>query len=95
MAEITLVLYADSLRDELRLWAARKEDEKEMLEKRIAELEARNKRLERAVAWGQQRLDMLLREQKNMRGPEQRLVCDIIANGALLPDPTGGRHGKR
>lgn len=41
------------------------------------------------------KLDMLQREQRRMRDPERTLVCDIIANGALLPDPDGKRYGMR
>jgi hypothetical protein len=28
-----------------------------------------------------------------MRDPERTLVCDILANGTLLPDPNGERYG--
>ncbi len=45
------------------------------------------------IAWYQGRLDMLLHEQDWMRDPERTLLCDIIANGALLPDPDGKRYG--
>lgn len=30
-----------------------------------------------------------------MRDPERTLVCDILANAALLPDPKGLRYGKK
>lgn len=43
----------------------------------------------------QHRINMLAQEQKRMRDPERTLVCDIIANGQLLPDPTGTRYGPR
>ena len=43
--------------------------------------------------WYQRRVSMLAREQKRMRDPERTLVCDIIANGQLLPDPQGKRYG--
>jgi len=39
------------------------------------------------------RCDMLQAEQKRMRDPERTLVCDIPANGQLLPDPHGKRYG--
>ena len=28
-----------------------------------------------------------------MRDPERTIVCDILANGALLPDPNRRRYG--
>jgi len=39
------------------------------------------------------RLRLLSRVQKHLRDPERQLVCDIIANGQLLPDPSGQRYG--
>jgi len=39
------------------------------------------------------RLALLARVQKHMRDPERTLVCDILANGQLLPDPNGKRYG--
>jgi len=38
------------------------------------------------------KLDLLQKNQKYMRDPERTLVCDIIANGQLLPDPEGKRY---
>lgn len=43
--------------------------------------------------WYKHRVDMLAEHQKRMRDPERTLVCDIIANGQLLPDPDGSRYG--
>lgn len=43
--------------------------------------------------WYRHRMDMLARLQKRMRDPERQLVCDILANGQLLPDPKGKRYG--
>ena len=40
----------------------------------------------------QRRFDLLQKEQRRMREPERTLVCDILANGALLPDPLGVRY---
>ena len=34
-----------------------------------------------------QRVDLLQEQQKVMRDPERTIVCDVIANCALLPDP--------
>ena len=39
------------------------------------------------------RLDMLASAQVRMREPERTIVCDILANGGLLPDPSGDRYG--
>jgi len=47
----------------------------------------------RSRQWYQHRVDMLQCEQHRMRDPERTLVCDIIANGTLLPDPDGKRYG--
>ena len=43
--------------------------------------------------WNKRRLDLLASVQKHMRDPERQLVCDILANGQLLPDPHGTRYG--
>ncbi|NCA73123.1 MAG: hypothetical protein EOM91_24345 [Sphingobacteriia bacterium] len=40
------------------------------------------------------RCDLLQAQQARMRDPERTLVCDILANGQLLPDPTGARYGR-
>jgi hypothetical protein len=29
-----------------------------------------------------------------MRDPERQIVCDILANNSLLPDPSGVRYGQ-
>ena len=47
----------------------------------------------RRLAFYQRRVELLEREQRRMRDPERTLVCDILANGQLLPDPTGKRYG--
>lgn len=39
------------------------------------------------------RIGMISRLQKYMRDPERTLICDILANGQLLPDPKGERYG--
>ena len=43
--------------------------------------------------WYQNRIRLLSMVQSHMRDPERELVCDILANGQLLPDPDGGRYG--
>jgi hypothetical protein len=39
-----------------------------------------------------QRFDLLQAHQHLMRDPERTLVCDILANGQLFPDPAGTRY---
>ena len=59
-----------------------------------AEVKA-HKRTAESRDWYKHRVDMLQRKQTRMREPERTLVCDIIANCALLPDPNGERYGKQ
>ena len=59
----------------------------------VQELKITNDRLTRSVAFYKQRADLLQQAQKNMRDPERTMVCDILANGALLSDPKGDRYG--
>jgi hypothetical protein len=40
-----------------------------------------------------QRCELLQQVQKHMRDPERTIVCDILANNTLLPDPEGKRYG--
>lgn len=40
-----------------------------------------------SLRWYQSRIKLLAKAQKFMRDPERTLVCDIIANCGLLPDP--------
>ncbi len=49
--------------------------------------------LEQRLAGRQRKLDMLGALQHLMRDPERTLVCDVLANGQLLPDPDGSRYG--
>jgi len=51
------------------------------------------RKLTHTADWNSRRLGMLLRMQKHMRDPERTLVCDIIANCQLLPDPDGVAEG--
>lgn len=51
------------------------------------------KNLHYAKQFYQRRCDLLQKEQRRMRDPERTLVCDILANGTLLPDPNGMRYG--
>ena len=40
------------------------------------------------------RCELLQKVQKYMRDPERQIVCDILANNDLLPDPSGVRYGQ-
>ena len=40
------------------------------------------------------RCELLQKVQKYMRDPERQIVCDILANNSLLPDPSGVRYGQ-
>jgi len=51
------------------------------------------RKLTHSSDWNRRRVDMLSRMQRHMRTPERTLVCDIIANCQLLPDPDGKRYG--
>ena len=42
--------------------------------------------------WYKQRVELLQRWQAHMRDPERTLVCDILANGATLPDAERTRY---
>lgn len=39
------------------------------------------------------RVELFQKVQQYMRDPERQIVCDILANGGLLPDPSGKRYG--
>lgn len=41
------------------------------------------------------RFDKLQKEQQRMREPERTMICDILANGSLLYDPSGMRYGTK
>lgn len=49
--------------------------------------------LEAHKAFTRRRFDLLQQMQSRMREPERTIVCDVLANGALLPDPDGVRYG--
>jgi hypothetical protein len=57
------------------------------------ELVAHCRKLAHSEEWNRRRVEMLSRLQKQMRDPERTLVCDILANGQLLPEPHGKRYG--
>ena len=49
--------------------------------------------LQKSLNFYKQRCELLQQVQKYMRDPERTIVCDILANNALLPDPEGKRYG--
>jgi hypothetical protein len=51
-------------------------------------------RLESERDWYRNRIRLLEKYKSKFREPEITLICDIIANGQLLPDPDGKRYGK-
>lgn len=52
------------------------------------------KELKQECDFYRKRIMLLECEKYRMREPELTLVCDILANGALLPDRDGSRYGK-
>jgi hypothetical protein len=50
-------------------------------------------RLERERDWYRCRVKLLEQHKSMLREPELTLVCDIMANGQLMPDPDGKRYG--
>lgn len=50
-------------------------------------------RLRAEAAFYKRRCELLQATQHLMRDPERTVVCDILANGTLLPDPDGTRYG--
>jgi hypothetical protein len=65
---------------------AASQERAETAERLLAEARAR-------IRWHERRADLLQKVQRTMREPERTLVCDILANGSLLPDPSGKRYG--
>ena len=49
--------------------------------------------LQGSLNFYEQRCKLLQQVQKYMRDPERTVVCDILANNGLLPDPEGKRYG--
>ncbi len=50
------------------------------------------RKIKSSLDFNRKRVNMLSKLQKHMRDPERTLVCDILANGQLLPDK-GARYG--
>jgi len=51
------------------------------------------RKLAHSADWNRRRVEMLSRLQKHMRDPERTMVCDILANGQMIPDPQSKRYG--
>jgi predicted nuclease with TOPRIM domain len=62
---------------------------REAAEKAAVEVE----RLRKHADFYLNRCNLLAKNQHRMRDPERTLVCDVLANGQLLPDPDGKRYG--
>ena len=60
----------------------------------IERLEKENQDLKVSRDWYKSRCELLGKVQKYMRDPERQIVCDILANNTLLPDPKGERYGQ-
>lgn len=58
----------------------------------LVEAEKELRRLNRKVSFYRGRFVLLSQLQNRMRDPERTMVCDVIANGSLLPDPQNQRY---
>lgn len=90
---------AEAQRDILGLRLTEARAEIERLTSVIAEMETiaqqqaverhvREKELEMEIERHHRKFDLLQKEQTRFRDPERTIVCDIIANGSLLPVPS-------
>jgi hypothetical protein len=65
------------------------------LDKEIQQIQDKQiKRLENSLRFNKSRWELLQKVQIYMRDPERTIVCDILANNSLLPDPKGTRYGQ-
>jgi hypothetical protein len=55
--------------------------------------DARAAAADRSAQFYRRRCELLQQWQAKMRDPERTIVCDILANGQMLPDPNGTRYG--
>jgi hypothetical protein len=49
--------------------------------------------LQDELTFYKRRVELFQQWQNKMRDPERTIACDILANGQMLPDPTGKRYG--
>lgn len=65
------------------------------LDKEIKQVQDKQiERLENSLRFYRSRCELLQKVQIYMRDPERTIVCDILANNSLLPDPKGTRYGQ-
>lgn len=65
------------------------------LDKEIKQVQDKQiERLENSLRFYRSRCELLQKVQIHMRDPERTIVCDILANNSLLPDPKGTRYGQ-
>lgn len=60
----------------------------------VEKLEKENQDLKFSRDFYKSRCELLEKVQKYMIYPERQIVCDILANNTLLPDPKGERYGQ-
>ena len=60
----------------------------------VEKLEKENQDLKFSRDFYRTRCELLGKVQKYMGDPERQIVCDILANNTLLPDPEGKRYGQ-
>ena len=65
------------------------------LDKEIQQIQDKQiERLENSLRFYRSRCELLQKVQIHMRDPERTIVCDILANNSLLPDPKRTRYGQ-
>lgn len=70
------------------------QEEYKLLLKENSDLLKEINKLEKSLQFYKTRCEHLQKVQKYMRDPERQIVCDILANNNLLPDPSGVRYGQ-
>jgi hypothetical protein len=60
----------------------------------LEELEKEKQDLKFSRDFYKSRCELLGKVQKYMKDPDRQIVCDILANNTLLPDPKGERYGQ-
>ncbi len=64
-------------------------------DKKIKQIQDKQiERLENSLRFYKSRCELLQKVQIHMRDPERTIVCDILANNSLLPDPKRTRYGQ-
>lgn len=74
------------------LGAVQPEEVEELLD-RLEEAEKERDEMLESKKWYQRRCELMQEQQSKMRDPERTMVCDILANGALMhADFAGDRY---